>query len=56
MERHLHYEVHGAGEGLAYFSRADQETLKQEYGLAAADETDDGAVGVQVTGSNGVKD
>jgi selenocysteine lyase/cysteine desulfurase len=32
MERHLHYEVHGPGEGRAYFSRDDQANLKKEYG------------------------
>ncbi len=32
MERHLHYEVYGEGEGRAYFSKQDQQTLKEELG------------------------
>ena len=32
MERHLHFEVHGPGEGREYFSRSDQATLKEEFG------------------------
>jgi selenocysteine lyase/cysteine desulfurase len=41
MGRHLDYEVHGAGEGRAYFSRADQAELKTQFGAlinATADE------------------
>lgn len=32
MERHLHYEVYGAGDGRAYFSRGDQAELKRLFG------------------------
>ena len=41
MERHLHYEVYGEGDGRQYFSRADQMALKEEFGAlinAGADE------------------
>lgn len=31
MERHLHYEVYGEGDGREYFSRQDQMTLKEEF-------------------------
>ena len=33
MERHLHYEVFGSGDGRAFFGRADQEELKTRYGV-----------------------
>jgi selenocysteine lyase/cysteine desulfurase len=41
MERHLHYEVFGGGDGREYFSRADQMELKTRFGAlinADADE------------------
>ena len=41
MERHLHYEAYGAGEDRAYFSRADQATLKEEYGRLIHAEADE---------------
>ena len=31
MERHLHYEVYGEGDGREYFSRQDQMTLKEQF-------------------------
>ena len=41
MQRHLDYQVHGPGEGRAYFSRDDQAALKREYGaLINAKDTD----------------
>lgn len=41
MERHLRYEAYGAGEDRAYFSRADQTALKEEYGRLIHAEADE---------------